>query len=291
MVDVIASSKCAFAGCVNPPFAAYNTTAHPPAAAAAAQAPRYFCTAHYPNDSALDDSMKVCQVHELGKGTFVCADCKTRSHKKEWTVVCELQRKINLKPLSLDRRIDTAADSACRTARRPDVLYVTLSRIVLVEIDENQHADRDSSCECSRLSELANAFASSFGILPVVVIRYNPDKFTIGCRDAAAAVTVGRKRAREEGPSREERLERLVSVVKRELNRPPPSDDDVHAAGGGTGYSFRLIQLFFDTLSFTTSGSGGGGGGGGGGDGGVKFTDDGFEAEQDITRQIVDPCA
>jgi uncharacterized protein YlaI len=285
MIDIIASSKCAIAGCGNPPFAAYTTTTAAAAAAATTQAPRYYCTTHYPDDAALDDTTRTCQLHELGKGTFICADCKTRSHKKEWTVICELQRKINLKPVAIDRRIDAAVDSACRTARRPDVLYVTLFRIVLVEIDENQHADRDSSCECSRLSELASAFASGFGILPVVVIRYNPDKFAIGGGGAAAAVTVGRKRAREEGPSREERLERLVSVVKRELNRPPPSDDD---AGGGTGYSFRLIQLFFDTFPFS---SGGGGGGGGGSGSGVKFTDDGFEAEEDITRRIVDPCA
>jgi hypothetical protein len=190
-------------------------------------------------------------------------------------VVCELQRKINLNPVSIDRRIDAAADAACRTARRPDLLYVTLFQIVLVEIDEHQHADRDPACECARLSQIAGALASGYGVLPVVVIRYNPDRFSVGGGRGGGAAAV----------DRDDRLERLVSVVKRELNRPAPDDGDDET---GTGYSFRLIQLYYDAPSVS---GGGGGGGGGGAGGGVKFTDDGFEAEEDITRRVIDPCA
>jgi hypothetical protein len=70
MVDIISSSRCAITTCPERPFAAYES--------------HYYCAIHYPNDSARDDSIRKCQIHELGKGTFVCIDCQARAHKKEW---------------------------------------------------------------------------------------------------------------------------------------------------------------------------------------------------------------
>lgn len=58
--------------------------------------------------------------------------------------------------------------------RRPDLLLDMGSHIIVVEIDENQHADYDCSCENKRLMELSQDLQHR----PIVFIRFNPDDYT-----------------------------------------------------------------------------------------------------------------
>jgi hypothetical protein len=46
-------------------------------------------------------------------------------------------------------------------------------QIIVIEIDENQHADYDCSCENKRLMELSQ----DLGHRPVIFIRFNPDEY------------------------------------------------------------------------------------------------------------------
>jgi len=58
--------------------------------------------------------------------------------------------------------------------RRPDLLLDMGSHIIIVEIDENQHADYDCSCEHKRLMELSQDLQHR----SIVFIRFNPDDYT-----------------------------------------------------------------------------------------------------------------
>jgi hypothetical protein len=57
--------------------------------------------------------------------------------------------------------------------RRPDMLLDLLDQVLMVEVDENRHADYDSSCENKRMMELSQ----DVGHCPIVFIRFNPDKY------------------------------------------------------------------------------------------------------------------
>jgi hypothetical protein len=60
--------------------------------------------------------------------------------------------------------------------RRPDIYMDFGSHIIIIEIDENQHVDYDSNCEKARLNELS----TDCGFRPIIMIRFNPDKYTAG---------------------------------------------------------------------------------------------------------------
>jgi len=68
----------------------------------------------------------------------------------------------------LDKRIQDGC-----SARRPDVLMDLGYRVLMVEVDENQHNNYDCSCENKRLMELAQ----DLGHRSMVVIRFNPDGY------------------------------------------------------------------------------------------------------------------
>jgi hypothetical protein len=57
--------------------------------------------------------------------------------------------------------------------RRPDLLLDLGHQIVIVEVDENKHADYDCSCENKRIMELSQ----DLGHRPIVFIRFNPDDY------------------------------------------------------------------------------------------------------------------
>ena len=48
-----------------------------------------------------------------------------------------------------------------------------LTHIIIVECDENQHKDYDTTCEIARINELF----TDLGDRPIVFIRFNPDAY------------------------------------------------------------------------------------------------------------------
>ena len=48
------------------------------------------------------------------------------------------------------------------------------THIVIIEVDENQHTDYETSCENRRTMELSQ----DFGHRPLVFVRFNPDGYT-----------------------------------------------------------------------------------------------------------------
>ena len=67
---------------------------------------------------------------------------------------------------------DKIVNSGC-SRRRPDLLLDLGYQVIIVEVDENQHADYDCSCENKRIMELSQ----DVGHRPIVFIRFNPDDY------------------------------------------------------------------------------------------------------------------
>jgi hypothetical protein len=67
---------------------------------------------------------------------------------------------------------DKIIQNAC-SKRRPDLLLDLGYQVIIVEVDENQHADYDCSCENKRIMELSQ----DVGHRPIVFIRFNPDEY------------------------------------------------------------------------------------------------------------------
>ena len=67
--------------------------------------------------------------------------------------------------------------------RRPDLLWVIPGKVaVVVEIDEDSHVARESSCELRKISEQNEAIQLLEGCecIPVYTIRVNPDAYDGG---------------------------------------------------------------------------------------------------------------
>ena len=67
---------------------------------------------------------------------------------------------------------DKIVNGGC-SKRRPDLLLDLGYQVIIVEVDENQHADYDCSCENKRIMELSQ----DVGHRPIVFIRFNPDDY------------------------------------------------------------------------------------------------------------------
>jgi len=78
-----------------------------------------------------------------------------------------------------------ASGSSCKgiSNRRPDLLWINPGKVaVVVEIDEDSHSTRESSCELKKISDQNEAIQSIDGCecIPVHTIRVNPDAYDGG---------------------------------------------------------------------------------------------------------------
>jgi hypothetical protein len=92
-----------------------------------------------------------------------------RNYKtKEKTVADEILKTFTNFTWHIDKKVQ---DGCSR--RRPDLLLDMGTHIIIVEIDENQHANYDSTCEHRRIMEISQ----DLGHRPIVFIRFNPDDY------------------------------------------------------------------------------------------------------------------
>jgi hypothetical protein len=88
--------------------------------------------------------------------------------RKEKHVSDHIQEKFS----HIDIKFNKQVEDGC-SKRRPDILIEMGSHILIVEVDENQHRNYNTSCEVTRLNELY----TDLGDRPIVFIRFNPDKY------------------------------------------------------------------------------------------------------------------
>jgi len=93
----------------------------------------------------------------------------SRNYKTKEYVVVEY---VKTKFPELSWIADKIVNSGC-SKRRPDLLLDLGYQVIIVEVDENQHADYDCSCENKRIMELSQ----DVGHRPIVFIRFNPDEY------------------------------------------------------------------------------------------------------------------
>ena len=173
---------------------------------------RKYCVSHAPEEfeNAMKRLCKYCDIRESSE--HVCSDCRSRSHKKEWSVVSHLRR-------TIDTRFTYDSSSMLQgcSKKRPDIFFDLPSHCLIVEVDENQHRTYSDNCECARINEIVNGI----GGRSVILIRYNPD-----------SVRDNQGKMLHITPA--ERIDLLVSTVKQELTRTYDT------------FLVKIIQVWYD---------------------------------------------
>lgn len=206
-----------------------------------------YCSKHK-KDCMVDVVNKTCQsewcsTHVTKKYNGYCLHCYmhifpdkpvTRNYKtKEFAVVEFVKSRFT----ELDWVYDKRVQDGC-SRRRPDLLCDMGDQVLIVEVDENQHADYDCSCESKRLMELSQ----DVGHRPIVFIRFNPDAY------ACAATT-------KNMPSCWAVNKAGVCAVKKSKVREWEGRLDVlgkqveYWAANRTTKMIEVVQLFFDEYS------------------------------------------
>ncbi len=100
---------------------------------------------------------------------------KERNYKnKEKTVSEFIDSSVKI-PEGTSWVTDKKIDGGC-SRRRPDKFLDLGNKVIIVEVDENQHINYDCSCENKRLMEISQDFAHR----PIIFIRFNPDDYKKG---------------------------------------------------------------------------------------------------------------
>jgi hypothetical protein len=100
----------------------------------------------------------------------VCPEIKVSRNYK--TKEKEVVDRIKLVFPNLTWVADKKIKHGC-SSKRPDLLVDLGTHILIMEVDENKHANYDCSCENKRLMELSQ----DVGHRPIVFIRFNPDSY------------------------------------------------------------------------------------------------------------------
>ncbi len=170
MIDII-SKNCEFDGCKTRP--SYNFEGENKVK---------FCNEHK-LDGMINVKHKNCKTYLCStlvgkKYEGYCLRCYintfpdkpiSRNYRTKEKVVVDFIIE-NFKDLNIV--LDKTIQGGC-SKRRPDILINLGHRIVIIEIDENQHIDYDCSCENKRIMEIYKDLEHR----PIVFIRFNPDEY------------------------------------------------------------------------------------------------------------------
>ena len=135
-----------------------------------------WCKAHAPAD-AVDLVNKRCQFKDctvISQHKAYCANHDTEN--KRLTRVRENQVANFLRDQGLHWTAwnKQLTETACGRYR-PDFAFELPTHVVVVEVDEHQHAQPGYACDNARMLDIFGAY----GGLPVVFIRFNPDAYEV----------------------------------------------------------------------------------------------------------------
>lgn len=116
-------------------------------------------------DVVIDPHHSFCASHDTER--------KRLSRVREIQVANFLRANASRLWSSWNRQIQDG--KACGGAYRPDFVFDMGTYIIIIEVDEHQHAFRGYSCDEKRMVDIFN----SYGGLPVVFIRWNPDSYCV----------------------------------------------------------------------------------------------------------------
>ena len=133
------------------------------------------CELHkMPEDKNMaEQSCKSCSLLYILDDKDLCENCNPESFKKtalaKQNEVFDYLDAHDLPGTSTDKVIE---GGKCGR-ERPDRVFELPDRVIILEIDEEQHKGRPCECEQTRMVNITHAF----GGLPVFWIRYNPDNY------------------------------------------------------------------------------------------------------------------
>lgn len=119
-----------------------------------------------------------CPMIDVLNDAGICSMCavinggKTPRLFKQREVVQFLREELKEFPMTSVDKIPEAL-KGCGGKERPDILYDLPDRIVIIEIDEDQHQNRPCQCEQTRMINISQALGSE----RTFWIRFNPDSF------------------------------------------------------------------------------------------------------------------
>jgi len=113
-----------------------------------------------------------------------CAECEPETPERIEIIFGDMIiEAFGHEPNAKDKTMSTGVACNGIQNRRPDLLWVIPGKVaVVVEIDEDSHVTRESSCELRKISEQNEAIQLIEGCecIPVYTIRVNPDAYDGG---------------------------------------------------------------------------------------------------------------
>ena len=169
----------------------------------------------------------------------------TRNYKiKEMHVVNKVKDKFQNLSWICDKKYDFAP-SECGSLRRPDMYCHFGDKVIIVEVDENQHKLYDSTCDNKRLCELYQ----DFNFLPITFIKFNPDDYyDINNKRVTSCFGYDKngicKIKKSKETEFENRLNKLFDTINQLIDNKKEKDETK---------SINIIKLFFDQYNQTIS--------------------------------------
>jgi hypothetical protein len=232
----IKCNKCLFDGCIKQPTFNFKD-----------EKKGNYCSTHK-KPEMIDVVNKRCKsefCHTAGKLKFkgYCAYCffhlfpdekSSKNYKtKELTVLNYIKEEFPLIDIVSDKKI---ADGCSR--RRPDIFIHLGYQVVIIEVDENQHNDYDTTCENKRIMELSK----DVNHIPIVFIRFNPDDYIDNSNTKIkSCFAISRTGLCSINKKNEKEWNRRLSILKKTLEFHLKEENK-------SDKTITIISLFYDEI-------------------------------------------
>ena len=179
----------------------------------------------------------LCSIRVSEKYEGYCLNCfinifpdkpVTKNYKtKEKSVIDYILEKFSTMTWRLDKKIEDGCNK-----KRPDMLLDLGHKVIIVEVDENQHITYDCSCEDKRALEISE----DLGFRQIIFLRFNPDDYInkdkrkiTSCWDInTKGICAVKKSKKKEWLERLETLRNQINYWINEENKTDKLFDTIH---------------------------------------------------------------
>ena len=152
----------------------------------------------------------------------------TRNYKtKENSVTDYIKEKFKKYDIIFDKTIQGGCSK-----KRPDILFHFGDKVIIVEVDENQHKNYDTTCEKVRVNNLLE----DINYRNLVLIKFNPDYYKLGLKQINSPWKMNNKNGILEIINKKEWNKRL-NTLQETIN---------HYINNDITELFTMINLFYD---------------------------------------------
>jgi len=127
---------------------------------------------------------------------------------------------------------DKAISGGC-SKKRPDIMMDFGEKVIIIEVDENQHENYDCSCENKRLMELSQ----DIGHRHLIMIRFNPDQFFNQGKSISSCWGINKNGISTVKKSKQEEWKTRLETLKTQIQ---------YWIDNNTNKMIEQVHLFFD---------------------------------------------